>query len=86
MKAEESREVLHVEEVARMLDISRTSAYEAITRGQLPSIRLGRRLRVPRAALERLLLEGTERTDDASQPSRRRSRKGSEQDNVPRKA
>jgi excisionase family DNA binding protein len=38
-----------------MLGISRAFAYEAVRRGEIPSIRIGRRVLVPRAALERML-------------------------------
>jgi len=44
-----------VEEAAGILGISRTFAYEAVRRGELPAIRIGRRLVIPRAALARLL-------------------------------
>ncbi len=44
-----------VEEAAQMLGISRSSAYECVHRGELRALRLGRRLVVPRAALEELL-------------------------------
>jgi excisionase family DNA binding protein len=44
-----------VEEAGRILGYSRNTAYEAVRRGELPSIRLGRKIRVPRAALQRLL-------------------------------
>lgn len=55
-------EVLTVEEAAKLLRISRGSAYEAARCGEIPTIRIGRRLIVPRAALERLLAEaGTTR-------------------------
>jgi excisionase family DNA binding protein len=47
--------VFNVEEAAKILRISRECAYGAVTKGHLPTIRLGRRLLVPRAALERLL-------------------------------
>lgn len=47
--------VLTIEEAARSLRIGRNSAYEAARRGELPTIRIGRRLLVPRAALERML-------------------------------
>ena len=40
---------------ATILGISRGSAYEAARRGDIPTIRLGRRLVVPTAALRRLL-------------------------------
>ena len=52
---EAERLTLTVEEAARALGISRTLAYELVTRGELPSLRLGRRLVVPRRALEALL-------------------------------
>ena len=45
---------LTIEEAARMLRIGRTAAYEAAQRGELPTVRFGRRLRVPRHALARL--------------------------------
>jgi excisionase family DNA binding protein len=44
-----------VEEAARLLGVSRGVGYEAARRGQLPTIRLGRRLLVPKIALERML-------------------------------
>ena len=49
------RQTLTVEEAAKALGIGRGSAYEAARSGQLPVIRVGRRLVVPRAGLERLL-------------------------------
>lgn len=49
------RLTLTVEEAAQLLGIGRNTAYEAIRRGELPSLRIGRRLVVPRAALEQLL-------------------------------
>ena len=50
-----TRLTLTVEEVAATLGISRAFAYEAVRRGEIPSIRIGRRVLVPRAALERLI-------------------------------
>jgi excisionase family DNA binding protein len=47
--------VLTVEEAAKLLRIGRTAAYEAARRGELPTIRVGRSIRVPRAALDRML-------------------------------
>ena len=46
-----------VTEAARLLGISRASAYEAAHRGELPVRVIGRRLLVPRVALLRLLGE-----------------------------
>ena len=44
-----------VEEAGRLLGISRNSAYNAATAGQIPTIRIGNRLLVPKAAIDRLL-------------------------------
>jgi excisionase family DNA binding protein len=49
------RRVVTVNEAALMLRISRGAAYEAAKRKELPTIRIGRRLLVPLAALERML-------------------------------
>jgi len=49
------RRTMTVEEAAQMLGISRSSAYECVRRGELRALRLGRRLVVPRDALEELL-------------------------------
>ncbi len=54
----EERVTMTVEEAARLLGISRGLAYEMARQGRLPTLRLGRRLLVPRARLERLLSEG----------------------------
>jgi excisionase family DNA binding protein len=49
------RLTLTVEEAANLLGISRAFAYEAVNRGEVPSIRIGRRILVPKAALNRLV-------------------------------
>jgi excisionase family DNA binding protein len=49
------RLTLTVEEAATLLGISRAFAYEAVNNGQIPSIRIGRRILIPKAALQRLL-------------------------------
>jgi len=46
---------ISVTEAGQILGISRTAAYEAARNGQIPTVRIGRRLLVPVAALERLL-------------------------------
>jgi excisionase family DNA binding protein len=51
----ENRLVFTVEEAAQLLGISRSFAYEAVQRGEIPSMRIGRRILVPKAALQRLL-------------------------------
>ena len=47
--------VLTVEEAAKLLRIGRSAAYDAARRGDIPVIRVGRLLRVPRHRLEALL-------------------------------
>ena len=49
------RATLDVDEAAKILGLSRNAAYSAVAAGQLPAIRLGRRIVIPRAALERML-------------------------------
>jgi excisionase family DNA binding protein len=49
------RLTLTVGEAARLLGVSRGSAYQAARAGELPTVRLGRRLLIPRHALERML-------------------------------
>lgn len=48
------RLVFTVDEAAFLLSISRGLAYELVARGELPSIRLGRRIVIPRVVLEEL--------------------------------
>ena len=42
-------------DVCQLLGISRYSGYEAAKRGEIPTIRIGKRILVPRVALYRLL-------------------------------
>lgn len=50
---------LTVAEVSKLLGISRGLAYEAVRAGKIPSVRFGKRLLIPRAALERKLTEAS---------------------------
>jgi len=52
------RLTLTVEEAAERLGISRAFAYEAVRRGEIPHIKIGRRILVPKVALDRLLEVG----------------------------
>ena len=47
--------LLTVREAAKFLRIGRNLAYELVARGEIPSVRLGRVIRVPRTALEQWL-------------------------------
>lgn len=46
---------MSITEAADTLGIGRTLAYELARTGEIPTVRLGRRLVVPRRALQRLL-------------------------------
>ena len=52
--------VLTIHEAAKILRIRRSAAYEAARTGELPVIQFGRRKLVPRAALEKLLMNAGE--------------------------
>tara|TARA_Y100000588_G_scaffold103673_1_gene113027 strand:+ start:1951 stop:2136 length:186 start_codon:yes stop_codon:yes gene_type:complete len=54
MKNNESK-TLTVEEAAKVLGIGRQKAYELAREGKLPVLRLGKRILVPRIALDRML-------------------------------
>jgi excisionase family DNA binding protein len=49
-----------VEEAARIIGISRALAYDAVARGEIPTLRIGRRVLVPRARLSAMLGEPTQ--------------------------
>ena len=63
----DERQTYTIEETARVLGLGRNSTFAAAARGEIPTIRVGRRLLVPRAALEALLARpGSGRRDDPS--------------------
>ena len=49
--------VLTAGETARLLRLSKTTVYDQIRQGAIPSIRIGKRILIPRAALMRKLEE-----------------------------
>jgi Helix-turn-helix domain len=51
----DGRDAFTVEETGQILGISRASAFAAAKKGEIPTIRIGKRLIVPRRALEKLL-------------------------------
>lgn len=55
---------LSVPEAARRLGIGKNLAYEAIQRGEIPSIRVGHRLLVPVAALEQLMVDAGSKANE----------------------
>ena len=59
----DERLTYNVEEAGRLLGISRASAFEEARRGDLPTIRVGKRLLEPKKALEQML-EGAGKVSD----------------------
>jgi excisionase family DNA binding protein len=55
MSNTDERVVLTVEEAGKLLGISRQSAYNAVKNGEIPTIKIGRRILVPRVQLDRML-------------------------------
>jgi excisionase family DNA binding protein len=55
MEDKAERKTLTVPEVAKLLGIGRNQAYEAAKRGEIPTIRIGKRILVPLVALEQKL-------------------------------
>lgn len=55
MSSIKSPKTMSITETAKELGIGRNQAYEAARRGEIPVIRIGKRLLVPKAALERML-------------------------------
>lgn len=51
----EDRVVFTVAEAAELLGISKGTAYEYVRTGQLPAVRLGRRLVIPKHRFDELL-------------------------------
>jgi excisionase family DNA binding protein len=49
------RQTYTIEQAAKIIGVSRNTGYDAAKSGQLPTIKVGRRLLVPRVALERML-------------------------------
>lgn len=64
------RDALSIPHVAELLDVSRTNVYDLIARGELAATRVGGRMRVRAAEVERYLADNT-----YSVP-RRRGRRG----------
>lgn len=51
----EGRATITVDEAARLIGIGRSAGYQAVASGDLPSIKIGRRIVIPVAPLLRML-------------------------------
>lgn len=54
------RQTISVEEAGRILGVGRVTAYAAVHRGEIPALRIGKKILVPKRAVERMLEEATE--------------------------
>ena len=52
------RQTYRIEEAARLAGIGRNAMYDAAKRGDIPVIKIGRRLLIPKFAFDRLLENG----------------------------
>jgi excisionase family DNA binding protein len=60
--------LLRVQEVAKALGVAQATVYQLCQSGELPAVRIGRRVGVTTEALRRYLLSSTIRTDPAPSP------------------
>jgi excisionase family DNA binding protein len=58
--------VLMVDEVSRILRLSRMATYQAVWSGKIPSVKIGRSIRVPVAAVKAMLGEADAKPDPAA--------------------
>jgi len=54
------RKTITVPEAGEQLGLGRNAAYEAAKRGEIPVVRIGRRMLVPRDAIDRMLQRAME--------------------------
>ncbi len=55
--------VYTVKELSKLLHLSRNSVYQGILTGEIPHIKVGKRILIPRVALERFLNEAIKRPE-----------------------
>lgn len=55
MTNETESAILSVNECAKMLKLSRGSAYQGCLTGEIPHIKIGRRILIPKIAIQKLL-------------------------------
>ncbi len=60
--------VFSVSEAARLLGVSKNTVYEATRTGQIPSIKWGKRILIPKVALMKMLEEAGSVKTDCSNP------------------
>ena len=69
----EDKLVYSVTEIAELLGIGRSKAYELVRSGTIPSLRLGKRIVIPKLALSRFLAECAHQNADEADHQPRKS-------------
>lgn len=62
----ENSQTYTVDEAAALLGIGRNGAYLGVRLKQIPSIRIGKRILIPKAALDRMLARNADCVDSAA--------------------
>jgi excisionase family DNA binding protein len=60
------RMTMTVVEMANCLGIGRNAAYDLVKKGRVPSLKIGRQIRIPKKAFELWLTKETEKDKDVS--------------------
>ena len=61
----DDRLVLSVAEAGALLGLSRAFAYESVAKGEIPCIRIGKRILIPKIALDKMLEGAAEPGQDS---------------------
>jgi excisionase family DNA binding protein len=64
-----NRRTMDIPTFAKEIGISRNAAYEAVKRGEIPAIRIGRRFLIPADTIDRLLAEAADKQKKAPPPA-----------------
>jgi len=75
--------LLKAGDVAKLLGLGRSKVFAMLAVGELPVIRIGRSVRVPRAALERWVVEHTQDANSRSEDAGPRFAGAEDRDGVP---
>ncbi len=70
MDYDDKRALLKVMDVSNLLQIGRSSVYELIRSGQLPTVKIGRATRIPAVGIDEWLVNVTRVSDDGTNNSR----------------
>jgi excisionase family DNA binding protein len=62
MKQAQERKTYTIAESALLLGVGKNQCYDAARAGQIPTVRIGKRILVPKAALDRMLADGARET------------------------